>query len=186
LAQPGHVLVLRDFYSGNFSVARAVLLEVGVFDEAFKVYGNEDLELSYRLTQAGVRLVYCAEALARQAYTKDFAGLARDTLSKGRTAVLLASKYPETAAELQLSRYGEVSLLWGGLRAVMLRLTQVWPSLAQAVTAVTHGLEPLAAGRRLRYRLALDYCYWVGVRAALRDNRRAGHGLQSLNAQARS
>ena len=186
LAQPEHKLVLRDFYSGNFSIARDLLLEVGAFDEAFKVYGNEDLELSYRLTRAGVQLVYCAEALAYQAYTKTFTGLAQDTMSKGRTAVMLASKHPKTAAELQLSRYREVSKLWGSMRAVLLKLTQHWPPMAKVAVAVTLWLEPIVAGRPLRYRLALDYCYWVGVEAALRDNQRAGQGLQKLSDLARS
>jgi hypothetical protein len=30
------------------------------------------------------------------------------------------------------------------------------------------------------YYHALDYCYWVGVRDALRENRRAGSGLAAL------
>jgi len=62
LAQTSYALQLRDFYSGNFSIRRDVLLEAGLFDEAFKVYGNEDLELSLRLSRAGVRLVYSPDA----------------------------------------------------------------------------------------------------------------------------
>jgi len=180
LARPDHSLVLRDFYSGNFSVQRAVLLEVGGFDEAFKVYGNEDLELSYRLTRAGVRLAYCAEALAFQHYTKDFCALARDTIAKGQTAVLLASKHPETLPELQLSQYKGASFPWRLLRGAMLRLARHWPRVPLLVVATARALEPLAPGRWLRYRLTLDYCYWVGAEAALCENRRAGQGLRSL------
>ena len=33
LAQPGYTLNLRDFYSGNFSIRRTVLMEVGLFDD---------------------------------------------------------------------------------------------------------------------------------------------------------
>jgi len=57
LAQPCHRFKLRDFYSGNFSIRREVLLEVGAFDESFRIYGNEDLEFSVRLSTAGVHLV---------------------------------------------------------------------------------------------------------------------------------
>ena len=57
LSQPGYRLMLRDFYSGNFSIQREVLLMVGGFDETFRIYGNEDLELSVRLTRAAVNLV---------------------------------------------------------------------------------------------------------------------------------
>src|SRR5712691_6997483 len=73
LSRPDHKIGIRDFYSGNFSIRRKVLLEVGLFDEGFKAYGNEDGELAIRLRQAGVQLTYCAEAIARQHYEKDFA-----------------------------------------------------------------------------------------------------------------
>jgi hypothetical protein len=58
--------------------------------------------------------------------------------------------------------------------------------MAKVVIALTRWLEPIAAGRPLRYWLALDYCYWVGVEAALHDNRLAGQGLQRLSDLARS
>ncbi|PKL75222.1 MAG: family 2 glycosyl transferase, partial [Candidatus Melainabacteria bacterium HGW-Melainabacteria-1] len=43
------------FATGNVSVAREILLRLGGFDEAFSGYGFEDLELGYRLMQAGWR-----------------------------------------------------------------------------------------------------------------------------------
>src|SRR4029077_11715275 len=72
LARPDHEVGIRDFYSGNFSIRRDVLLEIGLFDEGFKSYGNEDGELAIRLRQAGVRVTYSAEAIAWQHYEKDF------------------------------------------------------------------------------------------------------------------
>jgi len=186
LAQGDQPLTLRSFYSGNFSVRRAVLLEVGAFDEAFQMYGNEDLELSIRLVRAGVRLGYSASALAYQHYTKDFAGLARDTINKGKTAVLLASKHPEAISELQLSTYAQASLPWRLARAALLWLTRDTAGLPSAVVALTRRLEPLAPGRALRYRLALDYFYWAGVNAAVRENQRAGRGLRNLAGLAHS
>ncbi|MEK7784092.1 MAG: glycosyltransferase family 2 protein [Chloroflexota bacterium] len=181
LSRPGYRLTLRDFYSGNFSIRREVLLAMGGFDEAFRVYGNEDLELSLRLTRAGVILVYNTEALASQHYTKDFSTLARDTIAKGRTAVLLASKYPETFPDLQLALYAQGSHRWRWLRAGLVALSRIWAGTPNAVIAFISWLE----GRRpkqlpLFYRLALDYCYWLGAQAALRENRRIGRGLTSL------
>ncbi len=61
LARPGDQLVLRDFYTGNFSIRRETMLQVGLFDEAFRLYGNEDLELSVRLVRAGVELRFCPD-----------------------------------------------------------------------------------------------------------------------------
>src|SRR5579864_5045934 len=109
LARPDHALVLRDFYSGNFSIRRDLLLKVGLFDEAFKTYGNEDLDLSLRLARAGIRLRYRADALARQSYAKTFPELARDTIAKGNTAVLLVGKHPEAFHELKLATFHDAS-----------------------------------------------------------------------------
>jgi len=181
LARADHQLTLRDFYSGHFSIRRKVLLEVGFFDESFRIYGNEDLELSLRLMKAGVTLKYSAEALARQHYSKDFAGLARDTIAKGRTAVLLASKHPEALPDLQLSAYEQGSWRWRLARAGLLTLSRWWPSTPHTVIALIQRLEQRQVKHlHLYYRFVLDYLYWLGAQTALRENRRAGQGLTVL------
>jgi glycosyltransferase involved in cell wall biosynthesis len=168
LADADHRFGLRDFYTGNFSICRQVLLEVGQFDEDFKIYGNEDLELSYRLTRAGVALAYSAEALAYQHYTKDFPALARDTLAKGQTAVLLARKHPDTFNALQLSTYAQGSPAWRAVRAALLALAARRPGTLDTLVRGVGRLER-RPGRVLRvaYRWVLDVCYWAGVQKAL-------------------
>lgn len=181
LALPDHQFTLRDFYSGNFSIRREVLLDVGGFDEAFKVYGNEDLELSLRLVRGGVTLVYNAEALAYQHYSKDFTALAHDTIAKGRTAVLLASKHPEAFRDLQLSTYARGSRQWRLLRTELLWLGWLWPGTSGGVIRFITWLEQRRPAQLpLYYRYALDYCYWLGAQAALCTNRHVGRGLTSL------
>jgi len=181
LSQPGYTFKLRDFYSGNFSIRREVLVRIGAFDEAFKIYGNEDLELFVRLSKASVELKYCPEALARQYYTKDFAALARDNIAKGRTAVLLASKYPETYDDLKLSMYSQASLKWRFVRAGLLQFSRVWTRIPELVILFMTWVE---RHRPARFDyccfLALDYFYWLGARSALRGNSEAGQGLTSL------
>lgn len=173
LAAPGHRFTLRDFYTGNFSIDRALLLEIGAFDEDFTIYGNEDLELARRLTGAGVQLVYDAEALARQHYTKDFASLARDTVAKGRTAVLLAAKHPDAVRELKLGAPGSRRARL--VRAVLLGLTSVWRRMPEAVVGFMCWLGPRRPRRMDRaYAVALDYFYWLGARAAQRELPRVG------------
>lgn len=175
LAQPQHVFALRDFYSGNTSIRRNVLLDVGAFDEAFTVYGNEDLELSLRLRAAGVRLVYDGEALALQHYEKNLAELARDTREKGTTAVLLARSYPRAFDELQLARYRAHSRGWLGLRAALLHATRAFGGLAAAVLRVARILQRTPIGRRpLFYILLLDYFYWLGVDSVLTEGTAPG------------
>jgi GT2 family glycosyltransferase len=181
LAQPDHHLALRDFYSGHFSIRRDVLIKVGLFDEAFRIYGNEDLELSLRLKKSQVRLVYVPEALAYQHYSKDFAALAWDTIAKGRTAVLLASKHPAALPDLQLSTYEQGSWRWRLARAVLLAPGLLWSSMPDKVIALVQWLERRKFKQlHLCYRFALDYLYWLGAKAALRENRRSGQGLASL------
>jgi GT2 family glycosyltransferase len=169
LAQPGYTLVLRDFYSGNFSIRREVICAVGGFDTEFKIYGNEDLELYVRLQQAGIQVVYSPEALAYQHYTKDFAALAHDNIAKGRTAVLLAHKHPAALAELKLSSYTQGSRKWRLLRTGLLGVSRLWAKTPEWVICFMHQLERRRPSRLdLYYSLALDYCYWLGVRAELR------------------
>ena len=181
LSQPGYTFKLRDFYSGNFSIRREVLLRVGVFDEAFKIYGNEDLELFVRLSKAGVQLKYCPEALAHQYYTKDFAALARDTIAKGKTAVLLANKHPETYHDLKLSLYSQGSYKWRFVRAGLLRLSRAWAGIPEWVILFMTWLERRQSAR-FNYCcfLALDYFYWLGARSAVHDKGEADQGLTSL------
>jgi GT2 family glycosyltransferase len=170
LARPQHVFALRDFYSGNTSLRRDVLLDVGLFDEAFTVYGNEDLELSLRLRAANVRLVYDRDALAYQHYEKDLVALARDTFEKGTTAVLLARTHPTAFDELQLANYRAHSLLWRALRWSLLRLTRAYGGVAGAILKVARVLEHTRIVRRPRfYILLLDYFYWLGARSVLAD-----------------
>jgi GT2 family glycosyltransferase len=170
LSQAHHVFALRDFYSGNTSIRRDVLLRVGPFDEAFTAYGNEDLELSLRLRMANVRLVYDGDALAHQRYEKDLAALAHDTFEKGTTAVLLARAYPSAFGELQLARHGAHSPAWRALRTMLLHLTRRYPVVAGAVLRAARALERVPLARRpLFYILVLDYFYWLGVQSALAE-----------------
>jgi GT2 family glycosyltransferase len=172
LAEPNHRFVLRDFYSGNMSIRRELLEEVGLFDEAFRIYGNEDLELSLRLRKAGVRLAYSSDALAIQHYSKSFDGLARDTFAKGRTAVLLARKHPDAFADLQLANYGRGPRTWRAVRRLLLESSRLFRGTPAAIIALTGLLERVGVRHfRLYYWLVLDYFYWLGARTELTAGR---------------
>lgn len=56
--EPGEPAGYRHFYTCNLSVKRALLQRVGGFDEEFTRPLYEDIELGYRLEQAGLRLIY--------------------------------------------------------------------------------------------------------------------------------
>jgi GT2 family glycosyltransferase len=164
LARPGYRIRLRNFYSGNLSIPLEVLSGIGGFDEAFRIYGNEDLELCVRLANAGVELAFSPEALAHQHYEKDFGSLARDNLDKGRTALILAGKHPAVIAELKLGTYGSLSLKRRLPIGVLLRLTRLYDGTPDVFLRVVSWLGerwPDRVGRV--FALTLDYFFWLGA-----------------------
>ena len=148
---------------------------VGGFDESFGIYGNEDVELALRLRKAGVELGYDPEALAWQSYDKDLGGLQRDTLAKGRTTVQLARRHLEVFPDLRLANPDDSSRPWLAVRAVLLALTRRLPATATVVFALFSLLERLGLWRApLFYRPVLDFAFWAGVDAELRESNDEG------------
>ena len=169
LAAPGRQFGLRDFYSGNFSVRRDVIAEVGYFDEEFTTYGNEDLELSCRLKAAGVQIVFNAQAVAHQRYTKDVAAVVRDNIAKGGTAVLLASKHPAAITELKLTPHNRGPRWRRLIIDVMLALTRGWAAMPDRVVATMEVVDRFRLpGRDATFALAADYFFMLGAGAARR------------------
>ena len=169
LSQPNHQFKTRDFYSGNVSVRRDVVLSAGLFDESFNEYGNEDLELAVRLRSADVEIGFSPEALAEQRYEKSFRQLAADTTSKGKTAVEFAAKHPKIRDDLQLAEFALRSWRWRLVLWMLLASTQVSPGTAMVLVSLTNVLEhgPISS-LDLWYRLLLDYYYWLGANEASR------------------
>src|SRR5881628_2275621 len=52
------------YHTGNVSTPLQALLDVGCFNENFRMYGMEDIELGYRLEQAGCRMAFAPNARA--------------------------------------------------------------------------------------------------------------------------
>jgi GT2 family glycosyltransferase len=170
LARAGGPLALRDFYSGNLSIRRDVFASVHGFDERFTIYGNEDLELSLRLTAAGVSIVYEPEAIAHQSNDKNFDALARDNVAKGRTAVLLARLHPEARAQLKIGTFGREPLRRRIVVNTLVAATRFLPPIRGLVVGLVSWLgEHRIPGARFLYPLALDYLYLSGARDAERE-----------------
>lgn len=95
---------MTDCVFSNASLPRALLEEVGGFDESFRM--REDLDLGYRLFRAGVRPVYVSSAIAYQHYRKTTADLLRDAEVFAAGDVLFARKYPEALVPGHLNCLG--------------------------------------------------------------------------------
>jgi len=65
------------FYTGNLSLKAEFLRKNGMFDEDFQSYGCEDLELGYRLTRKGLRLIYNPRAVGYHYKRMSFADACR-------------------------------------------------------------------------------------------------------------
>jgi glycosyltransferase involved in cell wall biosynthesis len=57
LSRPLHPIRWLPFFTGNASVKRRFLEQVGLFDEAFTGWGYEDTDLGYRLSRLGLPFV---------------------------------------------------------------------------------------------------------------------------------
>jgi GT2 family glycosyltransferase len=158
VASPRHVATFRDFVTGNVSVPRVRLVEVGGFDEAFTGYGREDYELGLRLHRAGLRFVHEPRAIGVHHYDKAAIDWLRQFYSMGRADVIFARKHPASVdAVMGLSPFPR------------------WPGIARAIP----WLEQFVLARSDRggrvwgisAALTQGAHYWAGIEAEARDAR---------------
>jgi GT2 family glycosyltransferase len=74
---PGMPVDGGHFYSNNISLKVEFLRKNGTFDEDFRTYGYEDLELGYRLANRGLRLLYNPDAFGYHYKFMSFADACR-------------------------------------------------------------------------------------------------------------
>lgn len=89
----------RCFYTANVSVWRDDALALGGFDEHFPAAAYEDIELGYRLHQAGVRLRYDELAIIYHLHEMRLEGMLRSQVVNGESAAYAVRKHPELAIE---------------------------------------------------------------------------------------
>lgn len=120
--------------TGHLYVPREAFAAAGGFETSFTAnggFGGEDLEFGWRLSRAGVPLVFEPRAVAYQVYAKTFRELARDIRRSAAGDVRLAARHPEAAARLTLG--SPESLPPWERRA--LALSRRHPALARALFA---------------------------------------------------
>jgi len=86
------------FYGGNSSVKREFLAANGLHDESFA--RAEDVELGYRLSQAGMELVYDASAVNYHNHFVTVRDFTRRNQAVGRALVHFARRHPELTGHL--------------------------------------------------------------------------------------
>jgi GT2 family glycosyltransferase len=84
-----------DTYSAGFR--RSVLEEAGGFDESFPVADHEDVDLSYRLSESGKRLVFRPDALVEHTHRETWTGYWKLKFSRGRWRLRVLRDFPRKA-----------------------------------------------------------------------------------------
>ena len=143
------------FYTSNISLPRALLLDVGLFDTTFPNAAWEDIELAYRLTRRGMRIVYRPEAVARHHHDISFASFRRRQESSGESAAVFFGKHPELEGFLGVREAREAP----PRESATARLLAFWAGLAES--------WELPGGRRAVDRV-LRQDYLRGLRRGLR------------------
>ena len=163
----GDPVPFKCFVTGNSSVERQRLLDVGLFDEAFSEYGGEDLELGYRLHLDGLPFRFAGEAISHHHRGRSFDEMCELMYTYGnRSLTHVVTKHEELKGLLRLD-----FLLASELspRRILLRL---------ALMPLVH--HPVLAFVRLRLshrvpHLCFDYLWWYnrtrGFLAATHDTK---------------
>ena len=99
----GEAVPFKCFVTGNSSMRRELLVKAGAFDEAFRAYGGEDLELGYRLHKQGVRFHFAKEAVSFHHHMRSFDQTCRLMKTYGSHSLpLLLTRHPELDRLLRL------------------------------------------------------------------------------------
>lgn len=171
LAAPRAELTLHDLLTGQMSVRRAAFDSIGGFDPGFTrggSFGNEDIDVGYRLLQAGYGMVFNPRAITWQTYAVDPAHHLRQWRDAGHADVAFMRRHPEQAATLlALNRADHWTRRWlwrpwaygGSVSALLLA-----PLRYLAIRLIEHGAQDRFT-QRLFYELR-SAAYWRGVHDA--------------------
>ncbi len=140
------------FLTGNASVRRADLQRVGRFDEEFTGYGHEDLELGFRLVQAGIVIRYEPRAVNYHWHPVPHSEQKGRMELAGRSTVRFYRKHPRFSVQAQLGMT-PLSLLLHGVLA--------------RTPAVLQWFDANASRSKFARNLVQQYHYVSGIKAAL-------------------
>jgi glycosyltransferase involved in cell wall biosynthesis len=106
------------FWTTNVSLPLALVREAGGFDERFREYGWEDLELGFRLRQMGVPSLLARDAIVYHhkppVPRANVEAMIRQARAQGRTAVQFLDKHPHWRVALATGQIAP-TLLWSSV-----------------------------------------------------------------------
>ena len=117
-SEPYKVLDFSNAYfaTTNVAIAKHWLLDVGLFDLGFDLYGCEDLELGVRLKNCGIKMVKCPEAMGyhwHPAFSLDrLPRLIEQELERGQMGVVFYKKHPTLDVKIMIQMTIFHRILW--------------------------------------------------------------------------
>jgi glycosyltransferase involved in cell wall biosynthesis len=161
----------RYFLTRSCSVPRDLLLKVGLFDEAFRSWGGEDLDLGIKLERTGVPIYGESRCRALHHHFRSLNDLMDVMFVYGRDSIpILLKRHPQLFRELNLHRalkdpFGKSQ--GNAVTRAMFRILMLAP-IYEMIRAVANGLR-----RHRLPRVVFDYLhlrqYTRGYQATLRS-----------------
>lgn len=90
----GDILDYTYFWGGACSSKRSLLLEFGLFDPVFR-FGCEDIELGYRLSKQGLRVVFNENAISYVSRKIDFDAFCHRLKLQGGSGYVFSQLHPD-------------------------------------------------------------------------------------------
>jgi glycosyltransferase involved in cell wall biosynthesis len=168
----------RQFYTGNASVPRQLLLDAGLFDTTFR--RAEDVELAYRMAERGAVFVFEPDAKAHHRADRSFASWLAMAEAYGRNDITFARDHQQRwVADVMVDEFRERNrmtqlLVRASLANRALRGAAAWSLRGAAITAAKLRAQKVARGA-LSGLYALTY--YRGVAAEMGSGRDLGRIL---------
>jgi glycosyltransferase involved in cell wall biosynthesis len=156
------------YHTCNVSTATHVLLGVGGFNENFKIYGMEDIELGYRLQKAGSRMVFAEDARAVHHRFPDYTDFMERSEQAGYSLGYLIRLHPELKKRFvessRLRRFKSIHSLYKWANAVMSPLLKLLTNFEKR-----RGTAPVTPLLELHYRWSIRYHFFLGYNRYCKD-----------------
>jgi len=159
----------RQFFTGNASVPRARLIAAGGFDARF--VRAEDVELGYRLRNAGLRFVFEPGARVRHYPDRTFASWRKTPYLYGRADVAMAREKGHESLDLAYREFHRRRQLNQALPKICVGRPALTASIVGSLRAAVAGADAMGARRPAAAALSALYniLYWQGVADEIGD-----------------
>jgi len=161
----------RQFYTGNASLARQRFLEAGGFDTTFQ--RAEDVELGYRLHDAGALFVFNARADVLHYAWRSFDSWCRTPYQYGRNDVIMQRDMGRQTLDWATREFHDRNALNRVVVRVCAGRRHIVDGVVKLLAGVVHLASRAGAPKPARHALSAIFSllYWQGVCEEIGDRR---------------